>query len=159
MSKAQDMELSRAIKLFNGVFGWIYDDNIYVVQKLMFHYALLINPDPSGCGYDQRYCYKDIALIELAAKEQRRNGQLRYWHKDHTKNLSVYNDFLFPQGVYQGDPEQAIGKVNWSTEHLGLPHITCPSCDKTSFSAGDIDNKYCKYCGYHSEILREQLNE
>lgn len=155
----QALELQRIKELFAGETAWVHNDDIYVVQKLMFHYALLINPDPSGCGYEQRYCYKDLDLIKLAGSELIRNGKLRYWHKDHTKNLSAHNNLLFPQGVHYEDPSQAIAKVNWSTEHLRLPHITCPSCDKTSFSEGDIDNEYCKYCGYHSEILREQLND
>ena len=32
------------------------------------------------------------------------------------------------------------------------PSITCPKCEKTSYSKGDIDNKYCGNCNeYHSK--------
>lgn len=30
-------------------------------------------------------------------------------------------------------------------------HIICPKCHKISHSAGDIDNKFCRDCGFHEK--------
>lgn len=32
------------------------------------------------------------------------------------------------------------------------PSITCPYCNRTSYSKGDIDNKFCIVCGYHRDL-------
>ena len=148
-------ELDEMLKHWEADLGWEYDGNIYVAKKLMFHYALFINPDEHS--NEQRYCYKDLKLIELAHSEQRQFGHgLRYWHKDHTKNESVIGNYLFPAGAFHEDTSQAYTKVNWSTVHAGLAHITCPKCDRSSFSTGDIQNVFCTDCGYHADILKEQ---
>jgi hypothetical protein len=150
-TKAKRAELDQMISVWGGDLGWIYEGDIYVAQRLMFHYALLINP--TEFGHEQRYCYKDLRLIELAAKEQRSTGKLRYWHKDHTKNQSVIGNYLFPAGAFHEDTDQALSKVNWSTSNAGTAHITCPKCDRSSFSTDDIKHVFCIACGYHSDIL------
>lgn len=150
-------ELDKMIELWGGDLGWEYDGDIYIAQRLMFHYALLINSNEYG--HEQRYCYKDLRLIELAAKEQRKTGKLRYWHKDHTKNESVVKNYLFPAGAFHDDTNQAIGKVNWSTEHTNEAHITCPKCDITSHNSGDVENEYCATCGYHADLTKDQKND
>ncbi|EDM66182.1 hypothetical protein PE36_00255 [Moritella sp. PE36] len=32
--------------------------------------------------------------------------------------------------------------------------ITCPKCDRKSYSQGDIDNKFCIVCGYHRDLKK-----
>ena len=76
----------------------------------MFHYALLVNPNHHS--YDHRYCYKDLALMTKAMDEFKETGRLRYWHKDHTNNISVIGNQLYRQGVLQ-IPEYSIGEVDW----------------------------------------------
>ncbi len=97
--------------------GWVIDDNIYVSHKLMFHYALLVNPSLTGFGYEQRYCYKNLALLEKAIEEFKETGKLRYWHKDHTKGISVKGKHLYPDGMLQ-EPEYAIGEVDWDIDKV-----------------------------------------
>lgn len=90
--------------------GWEIDGDTYISHKLMFHYALLINPN--GAGYEQRYCYKDLGLLTQAIEEFKATGKLRHWHKDHSKNISVMGSHLYPPGV-QHLPENSIGEVDW----------------------------------------------
>jgi len=32
------------------------------------------------------------------------------------------------------------------------PYITCPCCHKKSYSQGDIENKFCRDCGFHDDL-------
>jgi len=34
------------------------------------------------------------------------------------------------------------------------PSITCPKCERTSYSQGDIQHKFCIVCGYHSDLVK-----
>ncbi len=92
---------------------WVIDDILYMSNKLMFHYSLLI--DVSEHTYEQRYCYKDLALLTKAVEEFKTTGQLRYWHKDHTKGISVKGKYLYTQGMLQ-EPEYSMGEVDWVVE-------------------------------------------
>lgn len=105
------MTLNDSMKLWFAEKGWQIDDDIYISHKLMFHYALLVNPN--GQGYEQRYCYKNLTLLTKAMEEFKDTGKLKYWHKDHSKNISVKGNLLFPEGAWQDDPKQAIGEVDW----------------------------------------------
>jgi len=104
------MELEQAMEWWNAEKGWEVNDDIYISHKLMFHYALLVNPH--GGGYEQRYCYKDLFLLNVAMEEFKATGKLRHWHKDHSKNISVKGSHLYPPGMLQ-EPENAIGEVDW----------------------------------------------
>ena len=90
--------------------SWVIGDDIYMSHKLMFHYALLVNPNAHG--YEQRYCYKNLALMEKAMSEFKETGKLRYWHKDHSSNVSVVGNKLYKEGVLQ-IPEYSFGEVDW----------------------------------------------
>lgn len=35
------------------------------------------------------------------------------------------------------------------------PNITCPHCKQVSYNLGDIENKYCGLCGYHTENITD----
>ena len=76
----------------------------------MFHYALLVNPH--GGGYEQRYCYKNLPLLVKAIEEFKTTGKLRYWHKDHSNNISVIGCHKYEAGVLQ-EPVNSIGIVDW----------------------------------------------
>lgn len=106
------MELEDVMEQWLAEEGWEIDDNIYVSHKLMFHYALLINPSLTGCGYEQRYCYKNLALLTRAMEEFKETGKLRYWHKDHSKNISVVGNQMYPPGSHH-IPKYSIGEVDW----------------------------------------------
>lgn len=104
-------------ELWGGVAAWRIGDDIFVVQPLMFHFALLVNPQ-SVSGYEHRYCYPHISMITDALKEYADAGEtdyrkLRYWNKDHTRNLTVKGKYLYPQGVPQEGPEFSVGEVDW----------------------------------------------
>jgi hypothetical protein len=90
--------------------AWEIGDDLYLSHKLMFHYALLVNP--TDLGYEHRYCYKNLALLVKAMEEFKETGKLRYWHKDHSNNISVVDKYLYEQGVWQ-KPENSIGEVDW----------------------------------------------
>ena len=107
MSKLEEMK-----KLCHALDGWEIDGSIWLVTPLMFHVSLVIDVNELSY-YEQRFCYKDLALAQKAVKEYMETGKLRYWHKDHTKNLSVKNGYLFPPGAFQDDIKQAIGIVDW----------------------------------------------
>ncbi len=104
------MELDEAMKIWDGHQGWQINDDIYVAHKLMFHFALLVNPN--GNGYEQRYCYKNLDLMAKAMSEFLATGKLRYWHKDHSANVSVKGKYLYPSGMLQ-EPKYSIGEVDW----------------------------------------------
>lgn len=104
------MDLESIMKLWLAEKGWEIGDDIFVSHKLMFHYALLVNP--SGHGYEQRYCYKNLALMNQAMDELKETGRLKYWHKDHSKGISVKGKYLYPSGMLQ-EPEYSIGEVDW----------------------------------------------
>jgi hypothetical protein len=89
---------------------WTIDDNLYISHRLMFHYALLINPNREG--YEHRYCYKNLALLTKAIEEFKETGKLRYWHKDHSNNISVNGKYLYESGMLT-EPKYAIGEVDW----------------------------------------------
>lgn len=105
-----EIELEQMMQCWGATDGWIIDGEMYIAQKLMFHWALLINS--TEYGHEQRYCYKDLALIKTAMKEFIDTGKLRYWHKDHTKNISVVGSLTYAAGAHQ-IPEYAIGSVDW----------------------------------------------
>ena len=104
------MELESVMEHWLAEKGWEFDGDIYVSHKLMFHYALLVNPN--GQGYEQRYCYKNLALMTKAMLELPETGKLRYWHKDHSADVSVKGKYLYPAGMLQ-EPEYSIGEVDW----------------------------------------------
>lgn len=92
-------------------------DDIFVIQRLMYHCSLLINPMELG-GYEQRYCYHNVELATIALEEYKDTGKFRYWKKDHTKNISVgCKNKLFNSGDLQ-TPENAIGEVDWDNDEL-----------------------------------------
>lgn len=107
------MDLESTMEQWLAQKGWEIGDNIFISHKLMFHYALLVNPH--GAGYEQRYCYKNLDLLTKAMDELKETGRLRYWHKDHSKGISVKGKYLYPQGMLQ-EPEYSIGEVDWVVE-------------------------------------------
>jgi hypothetical protein len=48
--------------------------------------------------------------------------------------------------------ESMAAQMRNDIRDLEAPHIICPKCKKASYSAGDIDNKFCIDCGFHSEL-------
>jgi hypothetical protein len=110
-------ELEAVMKEWLGEKGWVIDDNIYISHKLMFHYALLINPSLSGFGYEQRYCYKNLPLLVKAIEEFKETGKLRYWQKDHSNNISVVGNKMYPPNSHH-IPENAIGEVDWNIDKV-----------------------------------------
>jgi hypothetical protein len=90
--------------------AWKIKEDLYLSHKLMFHYALLVNP--TDLGYEHRYCYKNLALLEMAMEEFKETGKLRHWHKDHSNNISVVGSHKYEAGMLQ-EPEYAIGEVDW----------------------------------------------
>lgn len=84
----------------------------FIVLPLMYHFALLVSP--TRTGYDQRYCYANLDLIKAALREFREGSELRYWHKDHTKGLSVAcGNLLFKPGTLHREGEEC-GTVDWT---------------------------------------------
>ncbi|MBO9492107.1 hypothetical protein J7384_17225 [Endozoicomonas sp. G2_1] len=94
--------------------GWEIDGVIYLAHKLMFHWALLIDPDPFG--YSDRYCFASLELIEKAIEEFKRDGVLRYWHKYHTKNHIVRGNLVFNQADFPYKPEDALYSVDFEID-------------------------------------------
>lgn len=43
-------------------------------------------------------------------------------------------------------------------EDLGHPSITCPRCGKTSYNPGDIENSYCRDCGFHDDMAEGDVD-
>lgn len=86
----------------------------FIVMPLLYHYALLVEPNLTG--YEQRYCYANLSLISKALREYDDDGVLKYWHKDHTKGLSVScGNLLFEPGVLHQKGLE-VGEVSWSVE-------------------------------------------
>lgn len=141
-----EQEIEAIKKLWGCPVVWQIGDDLYASHPLMFHWALLVNPDPQGLGYEDRFCYKTPDLIKLAISELRVTGRLRYWHKHHTKGHSLNGNLLFPEGACQDYPEQAIGKVDWHSERLGIAHRTCPDCGMTTHHPLDIQFEFCANC-------------
>ena len=108
-------DLATLMEHWNAEKSWVVGEDLFFSHRLMFHYALLVNP--SDAGYEYRYCYKNLALIEFAMEEYERTGKLRYWHKDHSANLSVVGNLLFPQGANYKDADQAVGSVDWTIKN------------------------------------------
>ena len=106
------IKLSEMEKHWIALDGWKVDGSIWLVTQLMFHVSLII--DVNAYSYEQRFCFKDLALAQKAVEEYISTGKLRYWHKDHTKNISVKNGYLFPPGADQDEIDQAIGIVDWA---------------------------------------------
>lgn len=104
------MELDDAVELWCAKQGWEIGGDVYISHKLMFHYALLVNPNREG--YEHRYCYKTFPLLVKAMEEFKETGKLRYWHKDHSNNISVKGKYLYPSGMLQ-EPKHAIGEIDW----------------------------------------------
>lgn len=103
-------EIKDLMEMWNAEISWIIGDDIYFSHKLIFHYALLVNPNAHG--YEQRYCYKNLPLLVKAVEELKETGKLRYWHKDHTNGISVNGNKLYEQGMLQ-EPKFSIGEVDW----------------------------------------------
>jgi len=104
------MELDETMEHWLAEKGWAFNDNIYISHKLMFHYALLVNPNQGG--YEHRYCFKNLELLVMAMEEFKRTGKLRHWHKDHSNNISVVGSHLYEPGVIT-EPINAMGMVDW----------------------------------------------
>lgn len=84
----------------------------FIVLRLMFHFALIVNPTRDG--YEHRYCYKDLDVIRKALREYQSNGVLKYWHKDHCKGLSVAcGNLLFAPGSNCVAGNE-VGSVDWT---------------------------------------------
>jgi hypothetical protein len=109
------MDLDDVMEMWLAEKGWEIDGDTYVSHKLMFHYALLVNAHQTG--YEQRYCYKNLALLTKAMEELKETGKLRYWHKDHSKNISVVGKHKYEAGAHQ-IPEYSIGEVDWSVDKV-----------------------------------------
>jgi hypothetical protein len=107
------MELEEAMELWLAEKGWDFDGNVFISHKLIFHYALLVNPNEQG--YEHRYCYKNLPLLIKAMEEYGETRELRHWHKDHSNNISVAGNKLYEAGMLQ-EPEYAIGEVDWMVE-------------------------------------------
>lgn len=106
-----DLEYFEHVKrLWNSDKGWIVGDDIFVAHKLMFHWALLVNPNEHG--YEHRYCYQTLNVMEKAMTIYIATGELKLWKKDHTNNISVKGKYLYESGMLQ-EPEYAIGEVDW----------------------------------------------
>ncbi len=88
-----------------------HDGDLFCVAPLIFHVSLLINPKPFG-GYDDRYCYHNPFIAIKAVNEFINTGQMRYWKKHHTKNISIIGNHAYPPGVKQ-IPENALHVVDW----------------------------------------------
>ena len=109
------MELNEAMEHWLAEKGWAVNDDVYISHKLMFHYALLVNPNQGG--YEQRYCFKNLELLVRAMEEFKTTGKLRYWHKDHSKNISVVDNQMYAAGDQQV-PENSIGEVDWIVDKV-----------------------------------------
>jgi len=98
---------------------WIGEvgDDIVMIQSLIFHCALQINPKAFG-GCEQRYCYHNADLAFKAIAEYVVTGEWRYWKKDHTKNISVaFKNQLFRAGDSHC-VQNSIGQVEWDIDEL-----------------------------------------
>lgn len=88
------------------------NDTDFIVMPLAYHLALVLNP--TRTGYEQRYCYENLERITKALREFKEGAELRYWHKDHTKGLSVAcGNLLFKPGTLHQKGEEC-GTVDWT---------------------------------------------
>ncbi|SHH58697.1 hypothetical protein [Ferrimonas marina] len=90
---------------------WRHGNDLYVGHRLLFHWALLKNPVVMG-GQEDRHCYFDVETIERGLQGLLDTGELMFWHKWHTKNLTVNGSHLYPPGV-KHEPQFAIDTVPW----------------------------------------------
>lgn len=104
-----DEEQKAFVELWEPEEYWVVDGELWVSHKLIFHYALLTGFN--GKHYEQRYCYETLPLMVKAMAEFKETGQLRYWHKDHTRDLVVHDGKLFKHCHMQG---KQVGTVDWN---------------------------------------------
>lgn len=108
--------------IWDAIFAMKYRGDVYAVMPLIFHVAVLVNPNQEG--YEHRYCFKDAQTAILALLAMEVHGKLRLWHKDHTRNLSVLGNKLYKSG-YREIPENVVGIVDWTIEDKkGAPEGT-----------------------------------
>ena len=111
-----NMSNEQIVKEIEAIWHTEHNGDLYCIKPLMFHVALLVNPKPLG-GYEDRYCYHNPTLAILAVAELVASGELKYWKKHHTKNISVVGKYAYPPGVYQS-PENALYEVSWDADQL-----------------------------------------
>lgn len=110
------MDNSKILKEMNALWSLEHDGNLYCIQPLMFHVALLINPQPLG-GHEDRYCYHNAEIAKIAVEEFIKTGEMRYWKKHHTKNISVVGCYAYGPDSFHV-PENALHKVPWDCSEL-----------------------------------------
>lgn len=65
-------------------------------------------------------------------------GQLRDMNQKYVREIEELRGYLDNEIVF---PQTSIA-----------PHIICPSCNKISYSQGDIDHEFCVVCGFHKDL-------
>lgn len=112
LTKEEKDALARAYNV-HGVI--VVNDTVFIVLRMLYDYALLVNPTLTG--YEERFCYRDLKLIDKALREYKERAELRYWHKNHSKELTVAcGNLLFKSGAKQCAGEEC-GTVDWIVEH------------------------------------------
>lgn len=101
---------------YGAVWHTEHDGDVFCITELMFHVSLLINPHPI-CGYEDRYCFHNTELAIRAIEEYKSTGELKYWKKHHTKNISVVGRYAYPPGAFH-IPKNALYQVDWDEEAL-----------------------------------------
>jgi hypothetical protein len=95
-------------------------DDIFAIIPLAFHCAIYVNPHLSG-GCEERYCYYNVDLCIIAIEEFSKTGEMKFWHKHHTKNISVVGN-----AAYQSGAHQIVGNelyfVEWNCTELKKNH-------------------------------------
>lgn len=83
----------------------------------MFHVAVLTNPTTCGWGHDHRYCYASEDAAKFAIEEFKETGELKYWKKDHTNNISIKDGYAYAAGNLQ-IPEYSEYKAEWDERDI-----------------------------------------
>jgi hypothetical protein len=90
-------------------------------------------------------------LVRDIVLDRKRSRKMENDHREIIKMLDGMRDFFEALETEKRKLEKGLAYV--IQKKAGVLSITCLTCGKTSYSPGDIKNRYCGYCNkYHSDI-------
>lgn len=114
MMATHDLTADQALVIERSKAIWHYVTEkgmFFTIVPLMYHVSVYVEPN-DDMGYDDRYCFSNATIAEIAIKEFELTGTMRHWQKHHNTNISVVGSYAYAAGAIHV-PDQAMHKVDW----------------------------------------------